>query len=60
MDENARKNLLSAWQEKKRERITHPFLSEKVEWGLVPYAQAMLLARFIRGDIDEYPPFLWK
>jgi len=60
MNENTRKNLLTAWQEKKRERITHPFLEEKIEWGLVPYAQAMLLARFIRGDLDEYPPFLWK
>lgn len=60
MDDNTRKSLLSAWQEKKRERITHPFLEEKIEWGLVPYAQAMLLARFIRGDLEEYPPFLWK
>ena len=60
MDENTRKKLLSSWQEKKQEKITHPFLEEKIEWGLVPYAQAILLARFIRGDIDEYPPFLWK
>ncbi len=40
--------------------ITHPFLKEKMEWGLVPYIQALLLARTIRGDLDEYPPFLWK
>ena len=53
------KSLLSAWQEK-QEKITHPFLDEKIEWGLVPYAQAMLLARYIRGDLDENPPFLWK
>lgn len=44
----------------KKEQITHPFLNEKIEWGLVPYVQALLLARAIRGDIDEYPPFLWK
>jgi CRISPR-associated protein Cas1 len=45
---------------KKQEMITHPFLGEKIEWGMVPYAQSMLLARFLRGDLDEYPPFLWK
>lgn len=42
------------------ESLTHPFLGEKIEWGMVPYAQSMLLARFLRGDLDEYPPFLWK
>ena len=60
MDDATRKNILSAWQSRKQEEITHPFLNEKIEWGLVPYAQAMLLARFIRGDLDAYPPFLWK
>ena len=40
--------------------ITHPFLKEKVEWGMVPYVQAMLLARYLRGDLDSYPVFLWK
>jgi CRISPR-associated protein Cas1 len=60
MDDATRKSILSAWQSRKQERITHPFLNEKVEWGLVPYVQAMLLARYIRGDLDEYPPFLWK
>lgn len=60
MDEDTRKAILAAWQAKKQEKITHPFLDEKVEWGLVPYAQAMLLARHIRGDLDEYPPFMWK
>ena len=44
----------------KKETLTHPYLKEKIEWGLVPYMQALLLARTIRGDIDEYPPFLWK
>ncbi|MGI6086235.1 MAG: type I-C CRISPR-associated endonuclease Cas1c [Acetivibrionales bacterium] len=60
MDYDTRKSLLSAWQEKKQEKITHPFLEKKIEWGLVPYAQAMLLARYIRGDLEAYPPFLWK
>jgi CRISPR-associated protein Cas1 len=58
--ENARKAVLSAWQERKREGILHPFLKEKIEWGLVPHAQALLLARFLRGDLEAYPPFLWK
>jgi len=60
MEEDTRKAILTAWQGKKQEKITHPFLNEKLEWGLVPYAQSMLLARYIRGDLDEYPPFLWK
>lgn len=38
----------------------HPYLQEKISWGLVPYVQALLLARFLRGDIDAYPPFMWK
>lgn len=60
MDNDTRKTILKAWQSKKQETITHPFLQEKLEWGLVPYAQAMLLARFIRGDLDGYPTFMWK
>ena len=60
MDENTRKNILLAWQTRKQETIRHPFLEEKVEWGLVPYTQALLLARYIRGDLDGYPPFMWK
>ena len=60
MDDETRKAVLSAWQAKKQEKIVHPFLDEKIEWGMVPYTQAMLLARYIRGDIDEYPPFFWK
>jgi CRISPR-associated protein Cas1 len=58
--DDTRKIFLSAWQKRKQEEITHPFLQEKVEWGLVPYVQSLLLARFLRGDLDEYPPFLWK
>ena len=60
MDDDTRKQVLKAWQERKQEKIIHPFLHEKISWGLVPYAQALLLARYIRGDLDEYPPFLWK
>jgi len=60
MDDDTRKIILKAWQNRKQEIITHPFLQEKLGWGLVPYAQAMLLARFIRGDLDGYPPFMWK
>lgn len=60
MDFDTRKKLLSEWQNKKKEIITHPYLKEKIEWGMVPYVQAMLLARYLRGDLDEYPVFLWK
>lgn len=60
MDDELRKTFLSAWQKKKQEMITHPFLGEKIEWGMVPFAQAMLLARYLRGDLDTYPPFFWK
>ena len=60
LKENARRSFLQKWQERKRETITHPFLEEKMAWGLVPYVQSLLLARYLRGDLDEYPPFLWK
>lgn len=60
MDDDTRKIILTAWQKKKQEEITHPLLGEKMEWGLVPYSQALLLARCLRGDLDAYPPFLWK
>lgn len=60
MDDETRKILLTEWQNKKKETLMHPFLNEKVEWGIVPYVQAMLLARYLRGDLDGYPPFLWK
>lgn len=60
LTKEARKRFLSAWQNRKKEEIKHPFLNEKIEWGLVPYCQALLLARTIRGDLDGYPPFLWK
>lgn len=58
--DDGRKRLFEAWQEKKKTQVTHPFLKEKVPWGLVPHVQALLLSRFMRGDLDGYPPFLWK
>ena len=60
MKDDARKKFLSEWQNRKKETLTHPYLKEKMEWGMVPYVQAMLLARYLRGDLDAYPPFLWK
>jgi CRISPR-associated protein Cas1 len=60
LKDNARKAVLNAWQTRKHEQIVHPFLKEKIEWGIVPHAQALLLARFLRGDLEAYPPFLWK
>ncbi len=58
--EAGRRKFLKAWQERKRDGITHPYLKEKIPWGLVPYIQALLLARYLRADLDAYPPFLWK
>jgi CRISPR-associated protein Cas1 len=60
MDDETRKEVLVAYQKRKQEEIHHPFLGEKVAFGLLPHLQAMLLARFIRGDLDGYPSFLWK
>ncbi|AIM25966.1 type I-C CRISPR-associated endonuclease Cas1c [Melissococcus plutonius] len=60
LTDEARKRFFLAWQKKKNETIQHPFLGEKITWGIVPYAQALLLSRFLRGDLDGYPPFLWK
>lgn len=58
--EKARKNFISEWQISKQEKLTHPFLNEKISWGLVPYVQALLLSRYLRGDLNQYPPFFWK
>lgn len=60
LTEEGRKAFLKRWQERKREQLTHPYLGEKLSWGMVPYVQALLLARYLRGDLDGYPPFLWK
>ena len=60
INDSGRKKFLKSWQERKQDTITHPYLEEKISWGLVPYVQALLLARFLRDDLDNYPPFLWK
>lgn len=60
LTDDGRRTFLKAWQEKKRETLTHPYLGEKMAWGMIPYVQALLLARYLRGDLDDYPPFLWK
>ena len=60
MEPDTRKKILMQWQARKDEALTHPYLNEKITWGLVPHIQAQLLARSIRNDLDEYPPFLWK
>ncbi|MDI6618999.1 MAG: type I-C CRISPR-associated endonuclease Cas1c [Clostridiales bacterium] len=57
MDKDTKAAFLTAWQKRKQEEITHPFLNEKIEIGLLPYVQAMLMARFLRNDIESYPPF---
>ncbi len=60
LTDDARKSFLSAWQKRKQETLLHPYLKEKVQWGMVAYVQAMLLSRYLRRDLDAYPPFLWK
>lgn len=60
LTDEGRKTFLRHWQEKKKEMLSHPYLAEKLPWGMIPYVQALLLARHLRGDLDEYPPFLWK
>lgn len=60
LNERGRRTLLSSWQKRKQKEILHPFLDEKVPIGMIPYTQAMLLARVLRGDLDAYPPFIWR
>ena len=60
MDDGTRKQVLVAYQKRKQDEIRHPYLNEKIAIGLLPYAQALLLARHLRGDLDGYPAFLWK
>lgn len=60
LNKTGRQIVLNEWQAKKREIITHPFLNEKMPWGMVSHVQALLLARCIRGDLESYPAFLWK
>lgn len=58
LNETGRKKVLKAWQEKKREIFMHPHLKQKIPYGLLPFVQCNLLAKFVRGEIEEYPPFL--
>lgn len=58
LSDNGRKTFISAWQSRKKETITHPYLNEKIEIGLLPHIQATMLARYLRNDIDDYPVFL--
>lgn len=60
LNEKGRRLVLSQWRSRKQEEIQHPFLNEKIKIGLIPYVQAMLFARVLRGDLDRYPPFLWR
>lgn len=60
MTDETRKTVLTAYQQRKSDEIVHPFLGEKTTVGLLPHLQAALLARALRGDLDGYPPFLWK
>jgi CRISPR-associated protein Cas1 len=60
MDDETRKIVLLAWQERKKEEIKHPFLEEQIPVGMILFAQARLLARYLRGDMDAYPPFIWR
>ncbi|EFC91101.1 CRISPR-associated protein Cas1 [Dethiosulfovibrio peptidovorans DSM 11002] len=60
MDEQTRKKVLGAYQKRKQDEFRHPFLDEKISLGLLPYCQSLLLARFLRGDLPEYPPLRWR
>lgn len=60
MNDETRKEVIRVYQERKRDEIIHPFINEKIAVGLLPHVQAMLMARYIRGDLDGYPPFRWK
>lgn len=60
MDDDTRKKVITAWQTRKQEEIVHPFLKERIAFGLIPHVQALLLARYLRGDLDAYPPFFWR
>ena len=60
LNERGRRTVLSSWQKRKGETVQHPFLREKIPIGMIPYSQAMLFARVLRGDLDRYPPFVWR
>lgn len=60
LSEKGRRKVLEQWRDRKRETIQHPFLKEKIPIGMIPYTQSMLFARVLRGDLDRYPPFVWR
>ena len=60
LSEKGRRKVLEQWRGRKRACIQHPFLKEKLPIGMIPYAQSMLFARVLRGDLDRYPPFVWR
>lgn len=60
LNEKGRRTVLDQWRNRRQEEIRHPFLNEKIMIGLIPYVQSMLLARVLRGDLDRYPPFVWR
>ena len=60
LNDRGRRTVLASWQKRKAETVQHPFLREKIPIGMIPYAQAMLFARVLRGDLDRYPPFIWR
>lgn len=60
LNEKGRRTVLEQWRSRKQETIRHPFLQETIPIGMIPYTQAMLFARVLRGDLDRYPPFIWR
>lgn len=60
LNDVCRRVVLTTWQKRNADEITHPFLEEKVQIGMIPYVQSMLFARVLREDLDRYPPFVWR
>jgi CRISPR-associated protein Cas1 len=60
MDDSTRKEVITAWQKRKQDEIIHPYIEEKIPIGLLPNCQALLMARYLRGDIDNYPVFIYR
>lgn len=60
LNDRGRRTLIASWFKRRQEEIIHPFLGEKVQIGMILYVQSMLFARVLRGDLDEYPPFVWR
>ena len=58
LNKNGKKKVISKWQEKKRTEIIHPYLKQKIPFGLIPYIQSNLMAKYLRGEINEYPCYL--